>query len=830
MAATTSTAARAVQPFRELHALHYGLEVVARDAESGAATCLVCLFCRHLGREERPGRKRKSASTIKYFRAPYRTDQYLQHLTTQHPTQWSKYRQMTDKWKRAFFPTDLTRPEPGKERIESEKDVVEAAAAAKELPAEKHCWFLIPKRIVDLAVPLAALAGTRGWQPSNFRACELVELSRAQAGGACTGAANSSGEERDKYYQVAVFTRMELDVVVDSLAAGMSSRQVAMHLAALARRTTGAGGAAPVFPLLTADEVREHARLTVSTSMQLTGQLLSRSWGFGLVLREVTAAPIAPRAGYLDVRVVVYALGRLRDIHVVALPLFQRHTAVALAQAIQNVLDAVFPLWRSRVLGITQDGHADDETNPSVPADQCTSPLLPTSPSIHRTAEVLMLLETSIQTSTPTIPNRVVLKTWGGCRQVSLALSSFYESLLSGGFLPALRTLTAYVRQHPGLLQEMGPPPSSLVNDNGDAETLSASVDLKLDTEWLAMGLHTQWITDKRVRLRKYLEQQSNPPPLPTSSTPSSSIGEAAPVDNVWWVAFFVVHWVATRANEVFEKLRLPRVSLPRQAQIITEMSTELIATFIIQRGQRAEGQELPYHSRQGKFSILKSNVHEFLEDQGIFVSNVAARLDPAALDAVLETIALSLVNLAESLTDLSDILPESRAVDESAAQLPPVLPHELTQLSGREFTALLRRCGGQLRVFYSDEELDTMEQEHQALCRASMHDTEFKAALAQCHAESPFEKSWELTESKFPLLQVFAGVLASAHVGRDAGCKKALVDLPSMGASSRRDTGDDGLRLAAMDFGLETTLHAGQFDALLKLSQTEEPPEANAA
>ncbi|KAG6965937.1 hypothetical protein JG687_00005132 [Phytophthora cactorum] len=473
-------------PFREAHALRYGLEVVARDAESGAATCLVCLFCRHFGREERPGAKRKTASTVKYFRLPFRTDLYQQHLVRQHPTQWYKYFQSSDELKREFFPTDLTRPDPGKTKIETERDVVEAATAAKKLPIEKYCWFLIPKRIVDL---------------------------------------------------------------------------------------------------------------------------------------------------------------------------------------------------------------------------------------------------------------------------------------------------------------------------------------------WMTMELDTQWITDKRVRLGKYLQKQ-----VPSSS----SSGAATPVDDAWWIAFFVVHWVATRANEAFEKLRWPRISLARQAEVIKEMLTELMTASSIQKRQQEERQERWYHSRKSTFSILKSKVHEFLDDQGMFVSNVVARLDPASLDSVLESLAICLVNLAESLSDLIESLPESKAVDEATLDLPPVLPHELAKLSEQEFSTLLHRYGEQLRAFYCDKELETLETEYLALCRAATQDTDLKTALAQCNVESLFSKAWERTQGKFPLLQAFAGGLASAYVGRDVGSSTSLVDM-CVGATSR-DTGNDGLCLAAMKFGLETTLHARQFDSFSKLFETAVSTKTNRA
>jgi len=783
--------------FLAKHALRYGLEVTARDAETSAVTLAVCLFCRHFGREERPGNKRKPAATIKYFRPPFRTDQYLQHLTLQHPRQWETYKSNSDAAKQSFFPTDLTRPEPDKRKVVDQKEIAEVAAAARASEVEKHCWFLIPKRIVDLVVPFAALRGGPGWQPTGFRACEVVALTKAQAQREEALVAAQDGE-KEQYYRVAIFMRMQLDVAVDALAIGLSPRQASQYLAALARRTTGTGGDVPSFPLLAVEDTRELARLMVSESLQLTGKCLERSWGFGLVLREVTVAPSVPQAGYLDVRVVVCVQGKLRDIHVLALPGFERRTASALAQAVESVLDAVFPMWRSRMLGITQDGYAPiAPAGPSGEQPALGAPSL--SSCTQRSADVLAFLEASARTSTPATPRRVLYCTWGACRQVSLPISSFYDSLLGGGFLPVLRTLTAYIRRHPVLVHDMGEPPSVSIVGGGDTKT--SSVGLDANTEWLAMGLDAQWITDKRVRLRKHLEQRSA-----SAEAPSTEVEAAVPVDDVWWVAFFVVQWVSARANEAFEKLRLPRSSRGSQAQTINEMAEELTSTFRIKanKEEHAQGEEAErYFSRQGKVSILKSSVDGFLGDQGIFVSNVVARVGSAALDAVLEV----------------DLSSEAEASD-GAPKLPPVLPHELAQLSGREFTELLQLHEGQLRTLYSDEDLDTVEQEYQALRRAVTRETELKAALAHCNEETSFKQAWTITKNQFPTLQAFAGGLASAYAGRDGRCNKSLVGL-ALGAASKDESGDDGLGLDVTDFVLEAALHARQFDAVAALYQS---------
>ncbi|RLN90842.1 hypothetical protein BBJ28_00022934, partial [Nothophytophthora sp. Chile5] len=503
-----------------------------------------------------------------------------------------------------------------------------------------------------------------------------------------------------------------------------------------------------------------------------------------------------------------------RDVHVVALPLFERHAAFALVQTVESVLTAIFPPWRTRLLGISQDGFAvPGPTADASSSGQSVPTTSSASSSRQRSAELLALLETSVQPPTSPIPppQRVLYRTWGACRQVSLALGAFYEALLGGGFLPMLRALTAYIRRNPVLVQEMGHPPSVSNSNSGVGDFGEVTVDLDSDANnlkrWLTMGLDTQWITDKRVRLRKHLEQET-------------AAVTTAPIDDVWWVAFFVMNWVATRSNEALRKLLVARASRAQQTACIAELTAELMAAFHIEHEQQPEGQELPYFSRQGKFSILKSSVHEFLGDLGIFVTNVAARVSPTAQDVVLENLAICLVNLVESLTELSaSVAPE----DSELLALPPVLPHELAQLGGRDFASLLQRHGAQLRAFFSDEELDSVEQEHQALRRAATRGTDLKAVLAQCTEESSFAETWALTEDRFPLLQAFAGGLASSYAARDAG----VLGKPLLGLSLSGDeeSGVDGLRLPIADFALEATLHAQQFDSLSELCQTHEPP-----
>ena len=91
-------------PFQRAHALQYAVRVMQRSA-SNASVVIVCkcLFCVHFGREYKVGSKRQKTSNIKYFKKPFRADNYKQHHTMQHPKSWKEYQEASKEEKKTFF-------------------------------------------------------------------------------------------------------------------------------------------------------------------------------------------------------------------------------------------------------------------------------------------------------------------------------------------------------------------------------------------------------------------------------------------------------------------------------------------------------------------------------------------------------------------------------------------------------------------------------------------------------------------------------------------------------------------------------------------------------
>ena len=91
-------------PYQMAHGHKYGVRICQRTTDSTqevlAAECLFCIF---FGREVKVGSKRKATGNVKYFRNPFRADNYKQHLTSAHPEKWKEYEGLDDERKKEFF-------------------------------------------------------------------------------------------------------------------------------------------------------------------------------------------------------------------------------------------------------------------------------------------------------------------------------------------------------------------------------------------------------------------------------------------------------------------------------------------------------------------------------------------------------------------------------------------------------------------------------------------------------------------------------------------------------------------------------------------------------
>ncbi|KAF4318051.1 hypothetical protein JM18_003501 [Phytophthora kernoviae] len=174
-------------------------------------------------------------------------------------------------------------------------------------------------------------------------------------------------------------------------------------------------------------------------------------------------------------------------------------------------------------------------------------------------------------------------------------------------------------------------------------------------------------------------------------------------------------------------------------------------------------------------------------------------------------------VNLVAGLTSISDDM------DETCSELPPVLPHELVEMRGRQFTVIVQSQMERLLLAgWSNQEIDWIEQEFQEFRGAYFRETVLKEALQKCTSQTSFRNAWSCLQGRFTHLQRFCGALTTAYptagdssyAGRDifqqvGGCAIATTS----GLSGNVECG-------VSDLSVQAVLQAAQF-RLLQAAQS---------
>ncbi|KAL3668526.1 hypothetical protein V7S43_006610 [Phytophthora oleae] len=787
--------------FLKSHELKFGLAPVARDESSGEVTLVVCRFCQHFGREQRPDKQRRSTKNIKYFRNSFRTDQYQQHHELSHCETWKRYLSCTDDEKRVFFPLPEGAPLETPSAVETtQKLKVELAPgevwAVEPTREEKQRCFEIAPAIVELVAVLAIgtteptvekvvekqshrlmdhahepnSTAVARWNPpkDTFQSCTLV------------------GTVVEPLHRVVVHSRAQIDCLVELAAAGMSFRQISSalktfrnHAFVLLRdlvkpkvpgqdsaATAQFQGAQKASPQYTEDQTAEFIRLIIAANLSVVSRLLRGCWAFSLELRA--SMEHSPVRSYLEFRVKAYGAGAMHNVHLISIPAFESKCKMMMFTTLERVLAVVLPNWRQRLIGVATDGDAQ------MPA---------------RVLDIVARLQQ--ETTTP-----VVYRSSSGCHQLDCIVTNCFSSLQGGCFLLALKELSTYVRRQPELIARMTPPPARPNSSTSSKE------------RWLAFGRETNWISAHRELICRHLEVEK-PPSAPDIS---------------WWLFFAAVNWVATCANKTFERLLRNHATIDDQITAVAGFSNDCAVAF------HALGplndSLLPadpanckmYKSRKGLFALSKASMVEFIKEKDPASLEIINTIETPFVDLVGENLAICGVNMIESLLELSTALGKEQNPSGNGPKvtefLPPTLPHELAQLSGREFASLLRTYGPMVRSFLSEEDIDMMDQELQGLRRGAARESVLSAALANCDADTPFDEAWALTERRFKLLECFAGGVASVFSCAPIATRGSTGDLAL--CRSEMDTA----RVLLADFALEGSLHAQQFPALMALNE----------
>jgi hypothetical protein len=318
----------------------YCLEITERDPGSSKVISACCKLCKYFGREEGDTASRKRARTqkLQHYSAPFRPANFVTHNKSQHEAHWQRYSEASAVERKSFFEDTISRANTLHAHLDLDGDVIKYRMASKTVEVVVGELMFRPEDEI-----LAAELDGNDVDDLNEAALVLkvAKLKR--------NAMKLFSEQEDGSYSVTIKNALRFRLAIDHVSSGLSFRQTAKVIDQTHRHTKIAKLAG-----LSDYMVDQFVRVLVGASIQKIADVMARSdvWAFSIAFDGSTHRGTS----FFDVRVRIGVNCLLYNLHLVALPMFDRHTADNQVAMLVTLLDAVLPEWRDKLLGVSTDG------------------------------------------------------------------------------------------------------------------------------------------------------------------------------------------------------------------------------------------------------------------------------------------------------------------------------------------------------------------------------------------------------------------------------------------------------------------------------------------
>lgn len=453
--------------------LMYGFTVAERAPGNGAVVSVKCLHCEFIGREDvkksTDGRKRARTANTKYLKAPFRSDNIKAHLKSQHGQQWAEYKALGDEEKKTYFDRAVPIANTLRAHFEGEQELIFTVESG-----------IVEVLISDFLFDPEAEDAIR----TRDRALRFFTVSE-KAGSESGSCSDDSGDDDVVLYNVSIKSARLFHLIVKFVARCASFR-MATGLAHDVKEVTNMS----CFVGASEERVAHFVRVVCASNLQIIGHCLQRVWAFGIAL------DVGSKDGtsYLDIRARFCLDGKLRNLHLLAIPLHEGKTASAIFSAETRMLDVLAPRWKTQLTGISTDGE------PTMTG------------AINGVA-------TQLQQAT----DQPSVKVWRGLHQLDIKVQKEYLRLHDEAFVGFLTAMISYLRRQFNLFSSMG-----------------TTCPKFMSTRWCAMKIATSWIKAARVVICQYFEDKEAAcdPPL------------------TWWVLMLTLDSIATEITAVVRRLQ----------------------------------------------------------------------------------------------------------------------------------------------------------------------------------------------------------------------------------------------------------------------------------
>ena len=521
-----------------------------------------CLFCERFGKdtsEEEHDRKRKRSDNVMYFKAPWRTDNILKHMKEQHNVKYAEYLEASAEVRKSFFDSTDATFLP-----------LRAANDTMSMPVDKK---IVERIIGDMLLDVDSDDDNLNSAVVALRIFQLEEDDN------CEGVDPNSGR-----YLVVVPNLLQFKLVVRYIRSGLSFRQCCEVLK-VTKETTSLGQIGST----NMSKVIACARYICAMAYQMISDVLKSLWAFSIALDGGNKSSTS----YLDVRLRFSVNEVMHNIHLVALPMRERHTGQYMFNIVSDFLGVLCENWESKLIGITSDGTS--------------------SMTGHRSGVVTRLYQVSLPGC---------YRVWCAAHQMDLVVQKIFLKLCNDSFVSNVMALTGYLRRQTNLIHEM-----------------NSKCPRFIDTRWLSMQKLLTWLVTKRPRLQRHFYEKK------PACTPQQS----------FWVIVYVLKAFVDVVNVCLVAIQGLDTLLSQQKARIEKLIIELIEDCDVDGPYTFQSDNHSVVS--GNYRVSYESAELFIKNQGTFVANLLEDLRTNSHEQYKMVVHSTALLFAEGVNGLSSIV-----------------------------------------------------------------------------------------------------------------------------------------------------------------------------
>jgi hypothetical protein len=494
-------------------------------------------------------------------------------------------------------------------------------------------------------------------------------------------------------YTVTIKDCLRFNLAMDYVGIGLSFRQtaVAIQKAKDRMKTTKLIG-------LNDCIVGQYTRVLVAVALQQIALILGDEsvWAMSLAGDGSTHRG----QSFFDLRLRVCYRGDLVNLHLVALPMFERHSAVNIFNLIAKFMDAMYSKWRSKLIGVSTDGE---------------------NTMIGRHAGIVTRLIACADNN--------VLRIWCAPHQIDIVVKAAVKAIDNGVWVKQVYTFSIFLRAQDNLIIEMNVKCPKKTN------------------RWAHLGRLLNFYISYRRLLLEYT-QNKQPELMPS---------------DLWWIITYAVALAIDSINITLVHLQARSLLIAQQETLVQNLIGTIIAMLNIEVDS-ADGDDAlddGKYVQQDSLRIPTVTIVNHIENQGSFSHDCYERLEEGDQQDVIKHIAMYAMALVAGLRSVkAERDSENRA---SERDVPPVLPAQLVKLRhGAFLKEVLDLFRQHISSSWSEIGVEQIEVEHRELLKLYASDIVLCGIIDKHNDMTTFNDAWDCAPDRFEHLRSFCGRLAT--------------------------------------------------------------------